>query len=239
MNSFEKSEKINELAKALCQFQSACPNVELNAKVKVKTKAGGHYFFEYATLPHINETIRPHLKEAKLSYTQLVNGGGGVKTILMHESGQYVSSFTNLEVKLNGLQEMGSKITYLKRYALTAILGITAENDDDGNGADGNTMTPKGSDSTNSNNNNNKKPWLNEGSEDWKKLVDVILSKDTITVSLVREKKSVSKKTARRIEEILEVKGKILKNEQVDFTDYDFSKADFERLMEFRDSNKF
>lgn len=140
----EKSEQINELAKALCVFQSECPEIELNSEVSVKTKSGGAYSFKYSTLNNVLKAIKPILKKAGLSYSQLPEDDNSITTILMHESGQYLQGNKPLDLPNNvTAQEVGSFITYFKRYSLLAMLGVVAEDDEDGNIASGNTAKKK------------------------------------------------------------------------------------------------
>lgn len=142
----------DQIATALCKAQQAITNPPRNREVAVKTKTGGTYKFRYATLDAIIDHVRQPLTENGLWFTQtLANGDGKYKlvTTLLHASGQTLSSETPLLVQGAGNQEFGSALTYMRRYALTAMLGIAADEDDDGNHSDGNTVTsqkdtPKG-----------------------------------------------------------------------------------------------
>lgn len=142
----QTSEQLGELAGALAKAQGSFEAVERNREVEVKMKTGGKYSFSYATLDAIVESVRKPLADNGLSYVQGVDGsenGSVVETMLMHSSGQWVRTVIPVHAggNDNRAQAMGSGITYAKRYALTAILGIVAEDDDDGNEADGNTVT--------------------------------------------------------------------------------------------------
>jgi len=68
------------------------------------------------------------------------NAGGNiaVTTRFIHSSGEWIEDTIGAQVDGRGLQAMGSTLTYLKRYALTAMLGIAADEDDDANSVDGN-----------------------------------------------------------------------------------------------------
>ena len=71
-------------------------------------------------------------------------GRVGVATLLLHDSGEFIEYdpvFMNADK--NTPQGAGSLITYLKRYTLSAIFGITSDEDDDGNQATGNKSKPK------------------------------------------------------------------------------------------------
>lgn len=139
----QKSEHINELAEALAkaQGQFICP--ERNRTVKVRTKAGGEYTFTYATLDAIMGMVRAPLTENGLAIThelECAEGGWLCVTRLIHASGQFISCPVPILVDNDAnAQGWGSAITYAKRYGLCALLAITADEDDDGNGACGNT----------------------------------------------------------------------------------------------------
>lgn len=133
----EKSESIKEIALALSKFQSQIPKIDLDREVEVQTKTGGKYKFKYATFANILEKIRNPLSENGLSFAQLVNEDGSVTTILMHSSGEWLSSTLSITGEKTP-QGIGSVITYNKRYSLTSMLGICGDDDDDGNSAQGN-----------------------------------------------------------------------------------------------------
>lgn len=139
----QTSEMTNELAAALSKAQGQFGNVPKNREVTVKTKTGGSYKFKYATLDAIGDAIRKPLAENGLSYIQAVTTterGMAIDTRLMHASGQWLQTITPMKVENDGNQAIGSAITYGRRYALSALLGIVSEEDDDGNAADGNQI---------------------------------------------------------------------------------------------------
>lgn len=129
----ETSQTIGELAAALAKFQGEVDNVK---------KDGKNPFFKskYATLENVIATIRGPLKDNDLSFSQFPTGENELATILMHKSGEYIKATAKMNPKDNSPQSQGSAITYLRRYALSAILGIATEDDDDGNAA---SSTPK------------------------------------------------------------------------------------------------
>lgn len=148
-----RSDTIAELAGALAKAQGSFEAVERNREVEVTMKSGGKYKFSYATLDNIVEMIRLPLSANGLAYVQGVNGsenGTVVETLLTHSSGQWIQTATPVRIEDSKAQSLGSGITYAKRYALTALLGIVAEEDDDGNDADGNTKVVKDKPSTRS-----------------------------------------------------------------------------------------
>ena len=124
----ETSKTIKEIAAALAAFQSQVKNV---------TKDGKNPFFKsrYATLENVIDTIREPMAKNGLSFSQFPTGENELATILMHKSGEYIRATAKMSPKDNTPQGQGSAITYLRRYSLSAILGIATEDDDDGNAA--------------------------------------------------------------------------------------------------------
>lgn len=130
-----KSESINELAMALAKAQGefgAAKMDKLNPFLKNT----------YADLGSVIEASKAPCAKYGLSVSQPASTEGDsvtVTTLLMHESGQWISSDMTLhlgEEKGRSIaQAAGSIITYLRRYSLSAILGIYADEDVDGNGA--------------------------------------------------------------------------------------------------------
>jgi hypothetical protein len=148
----QKSESIKNIATALCSFQTELPIISLDREVEVTMKSGGKYKFSYATIRHIVDTVKPLLSKHKLSYSQCLEPDGTVVTILMHESGEFLTSSLLIKGESNA-QGIGSAITYAKRYSLSSILGIIADDDDDGNIAEGNKFETKQED---------VRPWMTD-----------------------------------------------------------------------------
>lgn len=119
-----------EMAKALGAFQAECPPVTYNKKVDFNTKAG-RVFYQYSTLDHLMATVREPLKNNGLAFTQLVNEDASVTTILMHTSGEWVAGTCRIPFKSDDPKAVGATISYAKRYGLSAILGVCAEEDDE------------------------------------------------------------------------------------------------------------
>lgn len=91
---------------------------------------------KYADFSSVLQAVAEHLHNNKIAFQQHPHseeGKIGVSTILMHESGEWISSEFSMPIPKLSFQEAGGGITYARRYALQAICGITAE-DDDGNG---------------------------------------------------------------------------------------------------------
>ena len=136
------SEQINELAKALAAAQGELEPAERNATAAIGEK--GRLSRKYADLTAMIDAVRKVLPKHGLSIAQIVlptEGVAHVRTMLMHESGQWLASecrmpYDNTGSK-NAVQSMGSAITYARRYSLSALVGVVADDDDDGEGAGG------------------------------------------------------------------------------------------------------
>lgn len=132
----EKSETITKLALALVAFQKDMGAVSFDAN---------NPFFQnkYATLAALVAHAKPLLASNKLAVSQLTEGEGGVTTILMHESGEYMFSTLTLKPSKDDPQGRGSAITYARRYGYASILGLVSDDDDDGNAATATAETAK------------------------------------------------------------------------------------------------
>jgi hypothetical protein len=122
----ERSEEVKDLVTALSKFQGTVNNAIKNAK--------GIHNNKYADLAEVWNTIRGPLSDNNLSVTQFVSNLDdkvGVQTSVYHSSGQFLSEVFHTRPAKNGIHELGSCISYLRRYCLAAILGI-AQQDDDG-----------------------------------------------------------------------------------------------------------
>ena len=135
----DKSEEIDKLAIALAKFQGSLEQPSLNSEVEVETKMGGKYKFKYADLSECKRAAKQPLAENELAVCQLIEDDYSIRTILLHSSGQWISSKVRMPSNTADAQSIGSAITYAKRYAFCAILGIVADDDEDANIASGNT----------------------------------------------------------------------------------------------------
>jgi len=126
------SEQINELAEALAKAQGEIKPAQMNAvNPFLKSK--------YADLGAVIEAAKAVLPKHGLSVSQLVSSDGdkiAVTTVLMHQSGQWLKDTASLvlgeERGKSAAQVAGSIITYVRRYAYAAIVGIYADEDTDG-----------------------------------------------------------------------------------------------------------
>jgi hypothetical protein len=138
------SQSIAHIAGALSKFQGevTSPSKTREANIPSKTPGKKGYAYKYADLSDIIETIRDVLKKHGLSYIQnpVHNDKGeleGVYTVILHESGEFIK-FDLVPVRA-GLgatpQQIGSALTYARRYSLSLALGIAADEDDDASAA--------------------------------------------------------------------------------------------------------
>jgi hypothetical protein len=120
-----------KLATALSKAQRAMRAAE-------KDRTNPHFGSKYATLAAVWEVIREPLGANGLAVVQQVsttNEGVCVRTTLAHESGEYVDSETRMPVAQRTPQGYGGAITYARRYGLSALVGVVADEDDDANEA--------------------------------------------------------------------------------------------------------
>lgn len=125
-----QSETIDQILPVLIQVQS---NIEGISKDAVNP------FFKskYATLSSVLDVAKEILNKNNILIIQsphILIYGPVLITTLYHDSGQWMRSYTPIFLTKNDSQGLGGAITYLRRYSLTAMLGIS-EYDDDGNGA--------------------------------------------------------------------------------------------------------
>lgn len=129
MNS---STEIKDLAAAMAKFQA-----ELKPAIKGNTNP--YFKSRYADLQACWDCCREALVKNGLSVVQGSRESNGeivtVDTRLMHASGQWIESSLTMKPAKADPQGVGSAVTYARRYALSAILGIVADEDDDGNAA--------------------------------------------------------------------------------------------------------
>ena len=122
----EKSESIKNIAIALCAFQGEVETIQ-------KTAINPFFKSAYADLADILNVIRQPLVKNGLSFVQFPKDKCELNTVLMHTSGEWMSESFEMKPTKDDPQGAGSVITYQRRYALGAILGLNIDKDDDGN----------------------------------------------------------------------------------------------------------
>jgi len=121
-----KSESIASLAKALAKAQGEVENAS-------KASVNPHFKSKYADLAEVLNTVRPVFSANGLSFVQMPSFADGVvmvETVLMHESGEWISETASSPITKQDAQGVGSAITYLRRYSLAAFAGVAQEDDD-------------------------------------------------------------------------------------------------------------
>lgn len=124
--------EISELSKSLIAF-----NLDFDTVSLTKDKTNPHLKNEYVSLDNLLNVVRPLLTKNNLSITQDL-AGEYLVTTLIHSSGQFKGSAMPFSPMggnnaVSELQKIGGGITYAKRYAVSALLSISVDTDDDGN----------------------------------------------------------------------------------------------------------
>lgn len=129
----QTSEQINELATALAKAQGEITGA-------LKDSANPFFKSKYSDLASCWDACRSALSKNGLAVTQFPSttsdGHLNLATSLTHSSGQWMRSEFSMRPKDDSPQAMGSALTYARRYALCAVVGV-AQVDDDGNAASG------------------------------------------------------------------------------------------------------
>ena len=126
---------MKELFNSIADFQMECPKI---------SKDANNPFFKgskYATLPHILGIITPILKKHGLLILQPVMNNCVVTKLIHIETGQTIESVYDIICKdSTNPQQLGSGVTYARRYSISSILNLNIDDVDDGNSATGNTV---------------------------------------------------------------------------------------------------
>lgn len=126
-----QSEQINELAAALSKAQSQIGPA-------IKDSVNPFFKSKYADLSSVWSACREALTKHGLSVIQTTDMKDGqmiLITTLLHGSGQWIRSSLPILSQKQDAQSIGSAITYMRRYSLAAMVGVTCDDDDDGNAA--------------------------------------------------------------------------------------------------------
>jgi hypothetical protein len=131
MDNMMESEQINELATALAKVQGSIEHAS-------KDSVNPFHKSKYADLASVWEACRKQLSSNGLSIVQLPNGLEDncliLDTKLLHSSGQWISSRIKMPLSKLDPQGYGSTLTYARRYALAAIVGVYQDDDDSESG---------------------------------------------------------------------------------------------------------
>ena len=133
-----KSESIKTLALALHKAHEKISGV-------AKTASNPFFKSKYADFSSVVEAVKPALQSEGIVIIQGLQdaeGGVAIETMLLHVSGEWISSTLRLPAAKEDAQGYGSACTYGRRYGLQAICALPAE-DDDGNAATATAPAPK------------------------------------------------------------------------------------------------
>ena len=124
-----------DLAAALAAAQAELPDVKKNRSADVKNKEGRFlYAYSYADLADVSAAVLPVLGRHGLAFTAFPghqpDGKFGLRYYLLHSGGARLEGFFEIDDK-GGMQLVGGRITYARRYCLCAVTGITADEDVD------------------------------------------------------------------------------------------------------------
>lgn len=134
-----QSTSITKLCAALVKAQGSL-------KPAIKESSNPFFKSKYADLGAVWDACRDALQENGLAVVQFPGfsdaGAALLTTILLHDSGEYISATAGAPLVKPDAQSVGSALTYLRRYALASVVGVVTE-DDDGNAASAKAETPK------------------------------------------------------------------------------------------------
>lgn len=128
------SEHTNEISAALAKFQATHDEIKKDQKVNIPTKKGYTISYNYAGHASIKKAIKNAMGENGLAIVQEANteqAGMLITTRLTHASGQWYETEMMVPVNFSDIKLVGSSMTYGRRYAETAILGLVADDDVD------------------------------------------------------------------------------------------------------------
>jgi len=135
---WEMQQAKKKFAKAFSKFQSEVPEIPKSKKVSFKLKTGGVTEYFYAPLSTIIKIIQPFLKKYGFSFRwefEDTDKEYKCTIFLTHQDGHTETSTMTAPAdesgKKNAIQQIGSTRTYLQRYTLIAVLGLTSADEDD------------------------------------------------------------------------------------------------------------
>lgn len=169
-----ETKPIKTIEQKLLDFQKKVTVIKKDAK-------NPHFKNTYASLTQILSEVKPLLSECGLILVQPINDKGIGTSIMDSEGEHQLDSFIPLPTGLNP-QQMGSAITYFRRYTLASLLALEID-DDDANEASKPEVKAEAKDL----------PWLNKGTEAWYKVIDALTAPNSkYTVQDVETKYKLS-----------------------------------------------
>lgn len=134
------SDSINELAAALAKARQAIKNPVKNKTVEVKPREGRAYTYSYAELPSVLDAITGPLAAEGLTIVETIAKQENhliLHTRLVHSSGQWIEGAYPIFCDMTKPQVVGGALTYGRRYAISALINIASEDDNDASDSHG------------------------------------------------------------------------------------------------------
>lgn len=140
MEQENQRSSIAKIGAALAKAQGKIANAK-------KDSMNPHFKSKYADLASIWDACRIPLSENEIAVVQapeLLDGALVLHTTLIHSSGETLSCIFPMAIAANAQpQQIGSAITYAKKYSLASMAGVAPEDDDDGNAAQSSPPSPR------------------------------------------------------------------------------------------------
>ena len=125
----------NNLAEAIALFQAKLPHIGKDNTAKVPTKTGGEYSYKYTDLTALHDIVFPLLEKVGLTWVttpKVTEAGFVLEYWLTHwPTAEQIGGEWPLPPVSSGSQALGSAVTYARRYALIAVLGLAPGGEDD------------------------------------------------------------------------------------------------------------
>lgn len=139
-------ESVGRLLSAIAEAQAGFEQPKMTKHVTVRMKTGGSYDFDYAPLQEILRCVRPALARAGVALLQPITtpkpGVYELRTVLAGHGGMLVAKLP-FRLETDDPKALGSQITYLRRYSVSAMLCVAADDDDDAGAATGDETQPR------------------------------------------------------------------------------------------------
>jgi len=123
---------VSEINKALAELQANLPRITKDLTAKVETRTGSSYKYQYADLAQISRELLPLLSKNGLSFSSRPTRRDGQFVLayeLRHVSGEQIDGEWPLPDR-GTPQEIGSAVTYARRYCLCAVTGLAPDDED-------------------------------------------------------------------------------------------------------------
>lgn len=129
-----QSETLGKLFTAIALAQPKIVAPLFDKEAKIPMRKGGMFQFKYASLNAVQSALKGPLSENGLCYMQFPSAKGNIvriETMVGHSSGEWISRTFELTAASPDTKEVGSCVTYGKRYSLAAVFNLTADEDQD------------------------------------------------------------------------------------------------------------